>query len=294
VWGRARLLRLGGWAVSCVLIALLAWQVVVELVEPHLLLVFEPRVPFVEAPTVGGTRLRLYGDTRPHVGKISGLQKGLVWVRNGRPLVEEGYGFGAPIVEYQGQAYVARHAEVERSSIPGGVRLIKRYRIDTVDTPIQLLRRKYRPVAPLGSVTVQYDVWPEGLVDVWVDFRELEADWGRVYLMNEQGARRFVRYKDAGGIVLEGPEIGIWESKAEFTGPACMSSKPAEDGFSSLCFCVEPLEEGAAPPVRIYYGRERYKQYNWRGTYHLSWAGIDLEVEAPQPAYGYRISLEAR
>jgi len=47
--------------------------------------------------------LRLHSDTRPHVGKIAGLQKGLVWVQAGQTLVEEGYGFGCPIVEYNGE-----------------------------------------------------------------------------------------------------------------------------------------------------------------------------------------------
>jgi len=273
---------------------LLAWQLVAELIEPHRLLVLALRTPYLEVPSVGSTALRLYSDTRPHVGKISGLQKGLVWVREGRLLVEEGYGFGTPIVEYGGQAYLARHAEIERETVPGGLRLIKRYQIDTVDTPVQFLRRKYRPGSPLGTITVQYDIRPEGVIDVGVELSELEVPWTRVYLMNEQGARRFTRFEDASGSVLEEDEIGIWESAAEFSGRACMRSGPARVEEAELRFCIEPLQEGQTSPVRMYYGRERYKQYNWRGTYLLSWAGVDLEVEAPQPTYGYRIRLEAR
>ena len=291
---RARGPRPYTWVVVGVLGALLAWRLAVELVEPHLLLVFEPRAPYVEASTVAGTVPRLYSDRRPHVGKISGLQKGLVWIRDGRPLVEEGYGFGCPIVEVDGQAHVSRHAVVERTAIPGGVRLIKRYDIDTVDTPIQFLRRKYRPVPSLGTITVHYDLLPEGVIDVCVDLSRLDVDWTRVYFMNEQGARTFTRFEDAGGRMLEGAEIGIWESVIEFSGRACMRSAPAGRERAELGFCLEPSQAGEASPVRLYYGRERYKQYNWRGTYHLSWAGIDLEVEAPQSLYGYRITLEVR
>ena len=59
-------------------------------------------------------------------------------------------------------------------------------------------------------------------------------------------------------------------------------------------FCVEPVEEGLGTPVEMYYGRERYKQYNWRGTYQLSWAGVDLALDAPQSTYAYRIRLEVQ
>ena len=283
------LVRLGLWVGGVALGLLLAWRLTAELIEPHLLLVFAPRGPVLEAPSLAGTTLRVYGDTRPHVGKISGLQKGLVWVRGRRVLVEEGYGFGTPIVEYEGQTYLAREAEIERTVIPGGVRLVKRFQIDTIDTPIQFLRRKYRPVPSLGTVTFQYDVWPEGVIDVTVDFRELNVDWTRVYLMNEQGARRFTRYRDATGLSLEGEEIGIWESSSEFIGPACL--RAADE---TLGFCLEPVERGLQTPVEMYYGRERYKQYNWRGTYQLSWSGVDLALDAPQLTYAYRIRLEVR
>jgi hypothetical protein len=275
---------------------LLAWQLVAELIEPYRLLVLAPRAPYLEAPAVGGTVLRLYSDTRPHVGKISGLQKGLVWVREGRLLVEEGYGFGAPIVEYEGQAYLARHAEIEREALPDGVRLIKRYQIDTVDTPIQFLRRKYRPVSPLGTIAVQYDVRPEGVIDLTVDLSELEVAWTSVYLMNEQGARRFTRYEDARGTRLEGAEIGIWESFSAFTGWACLSSasEGRVDAAPALRFCVEPSGESMDAGAVVYFGRERYNQYNWRGIYYLAWAGVDLALDAPLSSYRYRITLEAR
>jgi hypothetical protein len=275
--------------------AIVAWRLVAELIEPHLLLLLQPRAPFLEVPAVAGTNLRLYSDTRPHVGKISGLQKGLVWVRNGRLLVEEGYGFGTPIVEYDGLAYLSRHAETQILELADGVRLIKRYQMDTVDTPIQFLRRKYRPVPSIGTITFQYDVRPEGVIDVAIDLSQLNVDWARVYLMNEQGARRFTRYQDARGTVLEREEIGIWDSTAEFSGPACFSASRGADlsKDATIRFCVEPAGNGEEPPAMVYYGRERYNQYNWRGIYYLSWAGVDLALDAPQSAYRYRITLEA-
>jgi hypothetical protein len=269
--------------VAALIVPIFVWQLTAELIEPHLLLWLGPHAPYLESPAVSGTMLRLYADARPHVGKVAGLQKGLVWVRDGRPLVEEGYGFGCPIVIDDGLAYLARHAEIEMSATADGTRFTKRYTIDTVDMPIQFLRRKYRPVDSLGVVVVTYDVSPEGAIDVGVDLSGLKVDWEKAYLMNEQGAQRFTHYYDTLGRKLTGDEIGIWEPSAAFIALGCFESEGRD-----LRFCVE-----AQPPATVYYGRERYNQYNWRGTYYLSWSGVDIEIEGPRLQYAYRITLEA-
>jgi hypothetical protein len=261
---------------------ILAWQLVAEAIEPHYTLWFQPRSAVLEVPSIGDTNLRLYGDTRPHVGKIAGLQKGLVWVRDRAELVEEGYGFGCPIIEIDGRAHVSRRAQIELSFLEDVARLSKRYEIDTVDTPIRLLRRKYRPVPPVGTVVVHYDIQADGVIEVGVDLSGLGGEWSKAYLMNEQGANRFTRYRDADGTRLEGEEIGIWERSEEFIRRACF------DGHDGLGFCVEPEE-----PATVHYGRERYVQYNWRGIFYLSWAGIEIEIAAPRPNYRYRVVLEA-
>ena len=279
-----RLRRIVGGLLLTALAALFVWQLVAEIVEPHFTLHFYPRSLSLEAPSIADTTLRLYGDTRPHVGKIAGLQKGLVWIRKGRALVEEGYGFGYPIIEFDNRAYISRQAVIERSTEDNVTRLIKHYHIDTLDTPIQFLRRKYRPTPSLGTVTVRYDVHPDGKIDVTADFSQLSVSWSRVYLMNEQGARRFTQYTDIEGTLLVGDQIGIWASSGTFIARACFDSA---DG--TLRFCVEPQK-----PALTYYGRERYNQYNWRGIFYLSWAGIDIELAAPQPLYRYRITLEER
>jgi hypothetical protein len=272
------------WLTVCLVGLAVAWRLVAEIIEPHLALRLQPRSPVLEALTVAGTTVRLHADTRPHVGKIAGLQKGLVWVRDGRALIEEGYGFGCPIIMIDGRAYLSRHAEIETALLGEVTRLVKRYEIDTEDTPIRFLRRKYRPVPSLGVVTFTYDIKPDGAIDVEVDFSGMEREWGRAFLMNEQGANLFARYRDAEGTRLEAEDIGIWQLVETHVERACFDS---ED--DRLTFCVEPEE-----PAVVHYGRERYLQYNWRGTYYLSWSGIDLEIPGPRPSYRYRLTLEAR
>jgi hypothetical protein len=264
--------------------SLLGWKLIAEWIEPHFLLWLGPKKPFLEVPAVEDTALRLYGDTRPYVGKVASLQKGLVWVRHGRLLVEEGYGFGCPIIEWEGMAYLSQHAEIEITDRGKGTRLTKRYVIDTVDTPIQFLRRKYRRVPSLGEVVFHYDVAPGGVIDIEVDFSGLHVAWTRAYLMNEQGARRFVHYTDSTGRALSGDAIGIWEPSERFIRRGCFEGRDRQ-----LQFCVK-----AAPPATIYYGRERYEQYNWRGIYYLSWAGVDIELAAPRDVYRYQVILEVQ
>jgi hypothetical protein len=261
----------------------IAWKLTAETIEPHLLLWLRPRAEALEVQAIGDTSLRLYGDTRPYTGKIAGLQKGLAWVKGGRLLIEEGYGFGCPIVEAGGRAYVSSSAQVQIDRHGSATRLIKRYTMDTVDTPIRFLRRKYRAVPPLGVVTFRYDVYPQGVIDVHVDLSGLEPSWDKAYLMNEQGANHFTEYWDTSGRRLQAGHIGIWEPSDVPFQRACFESPD-----DHLRFCVDPID-----PAVAYYGRERYNQYNWRGIYYLSWSGIDLQVEGPRDIYRYRILLEA-
>ena len=147
-------------------VALLVLMVVVkESREPYLWLfaddVLHPKPAPHTVALADGLAVRLYTDTRPHTGKVARLQKGLVLVADGGERVEEGFGFGLPLIEVDGQAYLSRSASVQRV----GNALVKRYQMDTLDTPSGFLRRKYKPVPPMGTVTVTYTVAAGGIGD---------------------------------------------------------------------------------------------------------------------------------
>jgi hypothetical protein len=234
------------------------------------------------APLSRDLALRLYATTRPHVGKIASLHKGLVLVHGGHELIEEGYGFGLPIVEANGVAHISRDAETWLVREGSEVTLVKAYRIDVADRPSRFLHVKYQNVQPLGTVVFSYTVRPPELIDVTVDFSGLEENWDRAYLMNEQGARAFTRYRDPTGMPQGGDDVGIWrETSAPF---GCW-----EAPTHRLRFCVEAV---AGQPGFV--GRERYNQYNWMGIYTLSWSGIDIQVEAPLETYTYTIRVDQR
>jgi len=240
-------------------------------------------LPHHQVELANGTALRLYQDTRPFVGKIAGLQKGLIWMRGRQMLAEEAYGFGCPIIRYNGLSYNSSHAEIEKGLVGDRIRLTKRFQIDTADTPIQFLRRKYRPVPALGVVAIHYDIDRQGEIDVTIDFTGLTVAWEKAYLMSEQGAHHFTRYWDSNGTERNAAQLGIWQTADPLPAQACF-----EDRDQALRFCIEPQ-----PPATLYFGRERYNQYNWRGIYYLAWSGIDIEID-PTPLYRYRILLEAQ
>ena len=263
---------------ALLILLLISLVVVKESREPHLWLfvddLLHPKPAALGMPVSESLALRLYADTRPHIGKVARLQKGLVLTMGSQEFVEEGFGFGLPLVEVEGRAYLSRSASVERV----GDTLVKHYEMDTLDTPSGFLRRKYEPAPPIGTVTVSYTVSAEG-IGVTVDLAGLDSAWSRVYLMNEQGARAFTRYEEP-GLAVQGEQFGKWQLTTARRG--CIVSD-----MRSLQFCVQTDSEGPR-----YYGRERYNQYYLVGVYALSWAGIDLELAPPLDRCQYQIQVE--
>ena len=275
------------FVLGAILAAVAAWFLLKEAIEPHWTIrlgeLLWPGPPPSALELGGGLAVRAYADTRPHVGKITPLQKGLVLLQDGRELIEEGYGFGTPIVLQDGRSYLSQHTEVAVS--PDGREIVKRFTVDVEDTWTRPFRRKYRAVAPLGSVVFTYTVAAPGILDVAVDFTGLRATPDLVYLANEQGARAFTLYSDSSGLrryfadVPDTPDQWV-ATTAERT---CFTAEARK-----LRFCVE-----TQPGQAKYVGRERYYQRRWSGLFSLSWAGTDLELTRPQGVYRYRVSVEA-
>ena len=272
---------------AAILAVAIAWFVLKEAIEPHWTIRLgdqvRPGPPPVTLVLGSNLALRAYSDTRPHVGKITPLQKGLVLAQDGRELIEEGYGFGTPIVVLGGRSYLSQHADV--SAAPDGREIVKRFRIDVEDTWTQPFRRKYRAVEPMGSVVFTYTVAAPGALDVAADFTGLHATPDLVYLANEQGAGSFTLYSDSSGVqryfadVPDTPDQWV-PTTAERT---CFTAEARK-----LRFCVE-----TQPGQAKYVGRERYFQRRWSGLFSLSWAGTDIELARPQGVHRYRVTVEA-
>lgn len=276
---RRRILR---YTLLSLSIGLLIAVAVKERYDPYLVLFLGDLWPPKSAPLSvalnESVRLRLYTDSRPHIGKIASLQKGLVLEYMGEHLIEEGFGFGAPIIQVGDVAHLSRHASTALVQGDQDVALVKTYAIDVADRPTRFLRVKYPDVSSLGTVVFSYTLRGPEMITVDVDFTGIKTDWDRAYLMNEQGAISFPVYQDAQGQPYDQP--GRWEAVKDTIG--CWIHK---DG--ALRFCVE-----TEPGRRKFVGRERYNQYRWTGFFYLSWSGVDIEIDPPMPRYRYWVHVE--
>jgi len=75
---------------------------------------------------------RLYRDSRPCSLEVAPLQKGLVLVHDGEELIEEGVGFGVPVVKYKHKTYFSSSAYCSMDENENGFVLTKFYVLDTI------------------------------------------------------------------------------------------------------------------------------------------------------------------
>jgi hypothetical protein len=76
--------------------------------------------------------LRLYRDCQPNCLETGALQKGLVLLLNGHELIEEGTGFGVPVVKYRDKTFFPGKAEVSIQKNGSEWTLTKVFTLDTV------------------------------------------------------------------------------------------------------------------------------------------------------------------
>jgi hypothetical protein len=77
--------------------------------------------------------IRIYPDNRPNNLEIAGLHKGLILVHRCREMVEEGAGFGMPVVRYRDKTYFSSSAQVFAMLDEGYPRVLRKsFLLDTV------------------------------------------------------------------------------------------------------------------------------------------------------------------
>jgi len=81
---------------------------------------------------VDDLQLGVYADSRPRNLEIARLQKGLVLSLNGSELIEEGIGFGVPVVIYEDKTYFSGSASVTIEEKRQDWLVSKRFYMDTV------------------------------------------------------------------------------------------------------------------------------------------------------------------
>ncbi|NLF88655.1 hypothetical protein GX563_07515 [Candidatus Bathyarchaeota archaeon] len=244
--------------------------------------------------------VKLYEDSRPNYLETAPLQKGLVLVLNGKELIEEGMGFGAPVVLFENRTYFSRSAETSVTQIGNSKILTKKFIFDTI------LRKKIGDAFYINDYLYSYyHKWFQKIytehkgfalistklielsrrIGVATEFQkvtsignvtvkyscltdsisievlsQLQRGYREVAVLNEQGASIFRKYSDTDGLTLLDTQIGAWEVVE--AGEASLSHIDGSVSFSL------PNHRKS----RFFRGREKIDdQYSWVGfCYYLA------------------------
>ena len=250
----------------------------------------------------------LYDDNRPNRMEIADLQKGLVLELESKEIIEEGIGFGAPVVIYRDDVFFSRTAKLEnvepdnitkifqmdsisrldfRGIIFGGSFYKKFYDIFSnlyMETNwsqpffriLMALKRnlgfrtRFISAEKRGSVKVKFKFIPSKIL-VNVDLTGLRTSGCKeVLLLNEQGARSFCKYSDSNGTDLNVSQMGAWEE---------VKSESATLEGVGVKFTIY-RQEG----VKLMRGREEVPG-------RLSWVGFAYSLQPSIKEFDYTIQI---
>ena len=255
--------------------------------------------------------LEIYSNTKPCNLKIGNLQKGLIFVHDGVERVGEGAGFGFPVLIYPEETYFSGSAEVWVKQTQGSTKIRKEFIMDRlarnklgnvhlenqqarafikVLTDLYQKNRRFRYLAlkelivntgvkstfvgtaSIGKVAVTYTISGYA-IDVEVDFRQLrKPSPTKIFVLNEQSASFFAKYKDSNGANLLGKQMGAWDKvDAE---SACLTDLKERTGYRlrNINGCI------------LRRGRETMKNC-------LDWSGLDYEVDPRKQVLQYGIEI---
>ncbi len=253
-----------------------------EFSSPHWTLILEAAVSPKPGPLVArmsdGIEARIYAATKPFIGRIARLQKGLVLQYRKHNLTGEGYGLGVPILHKNGVPWMASRAKIGRFTRGDTVILAKVFYYDMIETESELPRLRYRKQRRvLTTVRVNYYIY-RNRVDIQADFRRAKrAKIDEVFLMNEvagdlfqyaltQNHRRLEllgwQMAPAGMVALYAPalDMSVW-----------VQSNPVWDRFL---------------------GREVTSSWKWYGRLKSNWTGCAIHLPKPPAVFSYTIYLK--
>jgi hypothetical protein len=255
--------------------------------------------------------IQLYSDTRPRIGQIAGLQKGLILVHNGTNLVGEGTGFGVPVARYREKTYFSGSSIIQVFEKNNRTIIAKQFALDMVsqkefgkakigsnlarkiwmgldDLYMQHKRLRllqindlyksmgfkvnYVKVKPKGTVNVTYSIKPP-IIHIKADFSTLEKkNLQRIFVLNEQGARYFRKYSDSNATALCDKKISAWNTvEARW---ASITNEKGEFGFRLW----------KVNDTIMHVGRELLEGI-------FNWVGLDYEVSPTKTSFEYDIEI---
>jgi hypothetical protein len=265
----------------------------------------------LSVPVSNCLALEVYSSTEPHNLKIASLQKGLIMTCEGKQLVGEGTGFGFPILVGPKETVFSGSATVTLSRTSSAIVVQKVFRMNRIGRNrlgnVRCENRQARALAgylcdfyqknrhlrllwprklmldfgveatfeeteSVGDIPVTYQIRGNH-VDVQVDFNQIPRKHRReVFVLNEQSANFFRRYRDSKDTELVDGQVGAWDNvHAE---SAWFADAQGRFGFRLW----------KAEKAILRRGRETLQGF-------LDWAGLDYELKPNVDLFGYRIEL---
>jgi hypothetical protein len=140
--------------------------------------------------------VRLYEDSRPHCLETAALQKGLVLMFDDKELIEEGLGFGVPVIKYQDKTYFSSTAKISTQKSSSTKHVKKTYVLDTIS------KKTWR-----GSYIddTLYSNWRKRFAKIYLSHKELSPLFNKLmeYRQIAKIKTEFVKVKPRGIVNVE-------------------------------------------------------------------------------------------
>ena len=259
--------------------------------------------------------VRLYRDCRPNCLETGALQKGLVLLLDGRELIEEGVGFGVPIVKYSDKTFFSSTADLSIQKIGSACTLTKVYTLDTVSlkkfgqtayiddsfySPLrktfQSLYLKHKKLTPvfnkvmelrdLANMKTEFvTVKPRGTVTVNYtckpDSIDIQADFSKIALS-----------KCCEVLVLNEQGSGIFEKYVDSSGLHLFGRKiGAWETVTANQASLQSVRGEISFNLQKVGGATIFRGWE-RTRKRFSWAGLSYSMRPTNGTLGYSIGLK--
>ncbi|MDQ7053293.1 MAG: hypothetical protein Q9P14_10510 [candidate division KSB1 bacterium] len=253
-----------------------------EIAQPHYMLKLKDALkspsPALRASMALDLHATLYADTKPFVGRIATLQKGVVISYKGKPIIGEGYGLGVPIVHKDGTPWLASRAKIGRFTRGDTVILAKVYYYDTIETDKEIPRLRYRRQGRvLTRIRVNYFIY-QNRVDVVADLRDARRKGAEeVFFMNELSGHLF-RY----AITQNRRKLDLLNWQLAPSGLVGLVSPKL--GLTMWVQCNDTWDR--------FLGREVLSSWKWYGHIESDWTGCVIHVEKMPARFQYTLFFQ--